>query len=107
MLLVAGLRLPSSRARTGIPAGRCAWSCICARRNRRRARAPRRPEDRRTWQQQVIIDNRAGANGNIGSDIVAEANLDGYTMLLGTSGYFHEENEKRAKVVKESRAKAE
>ena len=38
------------------------------------------------WQQQVVVDNRSGANGNIGSDIVAKANPDGYTMLLGTSG---------------------
>lgn len=38
------------------------------------------------WGQQVIVDNRAGAGGNIGSDIVAKSNPDGYTMLLGTSG---------------------
>jgi tripartite-type tricarboxylate transporter receptor subunit TctC len=38
------------------------------------------------WRQQVVVDNRAGANGNIGSDIVAKASPDGYTMLMGTSG---------------------
>ena len=38
------------------------------------------------WRQQVVVDNRGGANGNIGSDIVAKADADGYTMLLGTSG---------------------
>jgi tripartite-type tricarboxylate transporter receptor subunit TctC len=34
--------------------------------------------------QQVIIDNRPGAAGNIATDIVAHANPDGYTLLMGT-----------------------
>jgi tripartite-type tricarboxylate transporter receptor subunit TctC len=36
--------------------------------------------------QTVIIDNRAGAGGVIGSDIVAKSLPDGYTLLLGTTG---------------------
>ena len=32
----------------------------------------------------VVIDNRPGAGGNIGSDLVAHASPDGYTLLLGT-----------------------
>lgn len=36
--------------------------------------------------QQIIIDNRAGAGGTIGSTEVARANPDGYTLLVGTSG---------------------
>ena len=36
--------------------------------------------------QQFVVENRSGANGNIGTDFVAKSPPDGYTILLGTVG---------------------
>ena len=35
------------------------------------------------WGQQIVVDNRAGANGSIGCELAAKSPADGYTLLIG------------------------
>jgi len=41
----------------------------------------------KTWGQPVIIENRGGAGGNIGAELVARSAPDGYTLLLNASSH--------------------
>jgi len=44
------------------------------------------PELSKVFGQSFVVDNRAGAGGNLGADLVAKAAPDGYTLLMGTVG---------------------
>ena len=39
------------------------------------------------WKQQFVIDNRGGAGGNIGTEMVAKAAADGYTLLMAAGSH--------------------
>jgi len=43
-------------------------------------------ELQKTWGQSVIIENKPGAGGNTGADLVAKSVPDGYTLIMGTVG---------------------
>lgn len=45
--------------------------------------APRLAE---RWGHNVVVDNRSGASGNLGAELVAHSPADGYTLLYGTGG---------------------
>ncbi len=44
------------------------------------------PELSKAFGQSFVVENRAGAGGNVGADAVAKSAADGYTLLMGTVG---------------------
>ena len=44
------------------------------------------PELSKAFGQSFVVENRAGAGGNVGADAVAKSQPDGYTLLMGTVG---------------------
>lgn len=44
------------------------------------------PKLSETWGQPVVVENKPGANGNVGADFVAKSTADGYTLLLTDLG---------------------
>ncbi len=44
------------------------------------------PELTKQWGQPIVIENRTGAGGNIGAELVVKARPDGYTLFMGSVG---------------------
>lgn len=44
------------------------------------------PELSKAFGQSFVVENRGGAGGNLGADVVAKSPADGYTLLMGTVG---------------------
>ena len=44
------------------------------------------PELSKAFGQQFVVENKAGAGGNVGAEMVAKSPADGYTLLMGTVG---------------------
>jgi tripartite-type tricarboxylate transporter receptor subunit TctC len=44
------------------------------------------------WKQSLVIENRPGASGFIGADLVAQSPADGYTLLMGSTAAVTEKN---------------
>jgi tripartite-type tricarboxylate transporter receptor subunit TctC len=76
--LPAQAQYPSKPIRFVVPFAAGGTSDILA-----RAIGPRISE---VWNQPVVVENRTGANGNVGADFVAKSAPDGYTFLLSDVG---------------------
>jgi len=78
-LLARGAEFPTRPVRIIVPSTPAGGLDVLA-----RLLAPKLTEK---WGQQIVIENRAGAGGIIGTEIAAKATPDGHTLLLVAAGY--------------------
>jgi len=78
LALPAHAQYPAKPIRVIVPFAAGGTSDILA-----RAIGPKMTE---AWGQPVVVENRTGANGNVGAEFVAKSAPDGYTMLLSDVG---------------------
>jgi len=78
-LLAHGAEFPTRPVRIIVPSTPAGGLDVLA-----RLLAPKLTEK---WGQQIVIENRAGAGGIIGTEIAAKATPDGHTLLLVAAGY--------------------
>lgn len=81
-LLVAGNAFSQTRIVVPFPPGGGADALA-------RLMAPKLAE---TWKEQVIIENKPGASGHIGADLVARSPADGKTLLMSSTASLTQKN---------------
>ncbi|HEX4943399.1 MAG TPA: tripartite tricarboxylate transporter substrate-binding protein, partial [Usitatibacteraceae bacterium] len=52
------------------------------------------PHLAKIWGQPVVVENKPGASGHIGADMVAQSPADGYTLLMASTAALSEKNVK-------------
>jgi tripartite-type tricarboxylate transporter receptor subunit TctC len=86
-LLIAGMSVPAPAHAQNYPDSVSASSCHSRRVGRPTHSRLVTSKISENWGQSVVIENRTGAGGNIGTHLVAKATTDGYTLLLTSAAF--------------------